>query len=228
MKKNAGGKLITYMLWPLLLTGLWLIMDVTLLFVSRKAALIGIIATVVYFAAVLIMLLLRRKRILRDYIAFSACYDDVESKLLTEMDIPYAVLDGESEVLWCNKAFSFVCGKKGLGMNFRELLPDVKAYTLPKHESDERTYRTRIGGKVYKIVMRAQETPEFDAQLKRISRGAGVKLTKTVSAFLYDETELTALRQENYDSRLVFGLLYIDNYDEVLDSYEEVNVHERD
>ena len=32
MKKNAGGKLITYMLWPILLTALWLITDVALLF----------------------------------------------------------------------------------------------------------------------------------------------------------------------------------------------------
>ena len=221
MKKSASGKLISYMLWPLLLTGVWLVVDVTLLFVNKKAALIAIIATVLYFAAALVMFILRRKRVLRDYIAFSASYDDVESRLLTELDIPYAVLDGESEVLWCNNAFSLVCGK-GVGTNFRDLIPDVKAYTLPKHESDERAYRSRINGKVYKIVMRAQETPEFDAQLKRIARGAKVKLTKTVSAFLYDETELTALRQENYDSRLVFGLLYIDNYDEVLDSYEEV------
>ena len=221
MKKSASGKLISYMLWPLLLTGVWLVVDVTLLFVNKKAALIAIIATVLYFAAALVMFIVRRKRVLRDYIAFSASYDDVESRLLTELDIPYAVLDGESEVLWCNNAFSLVCGK-GVGTNFRDLIPDVKAYTLPKHESDERAYRSRINGKVYKIVMRAQETPEFDAQLKRIARGAKVKLTKTVSAFLYDETELTALRQENYDSRLVFGLLYIDNYDEVLDSYEEV------
>ena len=221
MKKSASGKLISYMLWPLLLTGVWLVVDVTLLFVNKRAAVIAIIATVLYFAAALVMFIVRRKRVLRDYIAFSASYDDVESRLLTELDVPYAVLDGESEVLWCNNAFSLVCGK-GVGTNFRDLIPDVKAYTLPKHESDERAYRSRINGKVYKIVMRGQETPEFDAQLKRIARGAKVKLTKTVAVFLYDETELTALRQENYDSRLVFGLLYIDNYDEVLDSYEEV------
>ena len=224
MKKNASGKLITYMLWPVLLTGWWLIVDVVLFLVtrSRRALVIGVCATVLYLGAVLAMFLIRRKRILRDYIAFSAGYDEVESRLLTEMDIPYAVLDSESEILWCNKAFSFVCGHKGIGMNFRDLMPEIKAYTLPKHESEERSYHSRINGKMYKIVMRSQETPEFDAQLKRISRGAKVKLTRTVSAFLYDETELTALRQENSDIRLVFGLLYIDNYDEVLDSYEEV------
>ena len=55
MKKNAGGKLITYMLWPILLTALWLITDVALLFVSRKAAAIGIGATLLYFAAALVM-----------------------------------------------------------------------------------------------------------------------------------------------------------------------------
>ena len=222
MKKNARGKLIPYMMWPMFLTGWWLIVDICLIFVSRKAAIIGFAATVVYFAATLSMFLLRRKRILQDYIAFSAGYSDVEKQLLKEMDIPCAVIDQESGIVWANRAFGAVCGHKCLGENFRDMLADVKAYSLPKHGSDERIYRSKIGAKSFKIVMRAMESEDFDSQLKSITRGTGVKVTAAISVLLFDETELSALRQENYDSRMIFGLLYIDNYEEVLESYEEV------
>ncbi len=222
MRKTAKGKLIPYMMWPLVLTAWWLLIDALLLLVSEKAALIGLVATVLYFAATFAMYLLRRRSILKDYVAFSMDYGDVQTKLLGDLELPYAVLDSDGDILWRNTSFDGACGRATSGMNFRDLVPDVKAYSLPKHEAEERVYRAKINGRMYKVVMRSQDSPEFDSQLRAISKATSVKLQKTVSVYLFDETEVTALRQENYDSRLVFGLLYIDNYDEVLEGFEEV------
>ena len=222
MKKYARGKLIPYLFWPLLLTAWWIVISLLLLLVGKQAMAIGLAGTVVYFVAALTMYLLRKKNILRDYISFSMDYGDVQTQQLREMTLPYAVLDSDGVVLWNNNAFDKTCGGKSVGESFRELLPDVKAFSLPKHSDEERTYRAKLGGRDYRIVMRAQENPEFENQLKTIGRSTSVKLQKTVAVYLFDETEVTALRQENYDSRLIFGLLYIDNYDEVLESFEEV------
>ena len=40
--------------------------------------------------------------------------------------------------------------------------------------------------------------------------------------YLFDETELNRYIRENEEQRLVAGLVYIDNYDEALDSIEDV------
>lgn len=40
--------------------------------------------------------------------------------------------------------------------------------------------------------------------------------------YLFDETELQHCRQENLDQKQVSALVYIDNYDEALDSIEDV------
>ena len=93
MKRNARGKLIPYMMWPLFLTVWWLIIAAALLFFSEKAAITVLIATILYFAATLVMYLVRRKSILKDYINFSMDYGDMQTRLLNDLELPYAVLD---------------------------------------------------------------------------------------------------------------------------------------
>ena len=38
---------------------------------------------------------------------------------------------------------------------------------------------------------------------------------------IFDVTELAQFKQENYEQKPVVGLLYMDNYDEVMDSVED-------
>ena len=87
MKNKARGKLISYMMWPMLLTGWWLVVDAVLFAINEKAAWISLGATLVFFAATLVMYLLRRRSILRDYVSFSLDYSDVSSQLLRERTV---------------------------------------------------------------------------------------------------------------------------------------------
>ena len=43
-----------------------------------------------------------------------------------------------------------------------------------------------------------------------------------IAVYLQDVTELNKCIRENEEQRLVAGLIYIDNYDELIDSVEEV------
>ena len=43
-----------------------------------------------------------------------------------------------------------------------------------------------------------------------------------IALYLFDNTELNHYIQENQDQKMVPGLIYLDNYDEALDSVEEV------
>ena len=43
-----------------------------------------------------------------------------------------------------------------------------------------------------------------------------------IAMYLYDETEIIRLQKDNADQKLIQGLLYIDNYEEALESIDEV------
>ena len=43
-----------------------------------------------------------------------------------------------------------------------------------------------------------------------------------IALYMRDVTELNSYIRENEDQRLIAGLIYIDNYDEVMESVEEV------
>lgn len=43
-----------------------------------------------------------------------------------------------------------------------------------------------------------------------------------IAMYLYDETELKEYIQKNEDNKLVIALAYLDNYDEALESVEDV------
>ncbi len=45
---------------------------------------------------------------------------------------------------------------------------------------------------------------------------------KLMAVYLFDETEILRYRQEITDEQMVAGLIYLDNYDEALESVEEV------
>jgi c-di-AMP phosphodiesterase-like protein len=65
-------------------------------------------------------------------------------------------------------------------------------------------------------------SPEFDESLEVIQSVDGDNESKLIGVYLYDETEINVLRKENFDQQMIIGLLYIDNYDEVLETIDEV------
>lgn len=222
-KQKAKGKLKIYLLWPVLLTVLWLAVGCILFAVNKNAAWLVLGVTVLYFASVISMYLLRRKYILKDYVEFSMDYGQLQRKMLQELRLPYGMVDADGMLLWCNDEFSAISRREKAGYEIRELLPEVKAFSLPKHDMEDRIYHAVINGRNYQVALRMMETPEFDEEIEKLgfldSRG---NTEKMIAVYLYDETDIVLLKQENYDRRMIMGLLYLDNYDEVLESVEEV------
>lgn len=71
--------------------------------------------------------------------------------------------------------------------------------------------------------------PRFCAQdsfTDILHESSSIELTEKVQylqvIYLFDETQLTRYRIENQEMQMVPALVYIDNYDEVLDTVEEV------
>ena len=221
--KFGKERLAVYLLWPFLLGALFVVVSVAAFFVSRQAGTMLFLTTAIYYAAAIFLFLHHKSNLLRDYTDFALDYYKVQHKLLEELETPYAILNSEGSVIWSNDRF-YEISHRHRGYSLRELMPDVKAFSLPKQTGDDRSYRTVIGDRSYLVRMKMMDSQNLreDLESKKIMNPEGTKVDSMIAVFLFDETEIRLLKQENYDNRLICGLLYIDNYDEVLEAVDEV------
>ena len=213
------GKLKSYTRIPLLLTLLFAAMDVWMYFLNTMAGILCTAFVAVYFVVVLIVYRRNKPIILNELIDFATQYGTVQKRLLDEFEIPYAMMDHAGKLLWMNKQFSELSGKeKSYHKSVATIFPQITRELLEKEEllelqieKDERVYRASIC-KIHFAEMLGESS----------SIETGAKEQFLLVMYLFDETMLTKYRIENQEMQKVPALVYIDNYDEVLDSVEEV------
>ncbi len=214
------GRLKIYLQAFLFLGVALALLTVLIFFVDYKAGFLLSLFVVLYFAVNFLLLYHNKNIILNELISFATQYGQIQKKLLKELDLPHALLDDSGRIIWVNNAFEDVtyqnkCMRKAVN----QLFPAVTKDKLPldREESeveiiyDERNFLVRLK----KISLREMiensdiiEADEYEGFL--------------IALYLFDETALKYALQENDDQSLAVGLIYIDNYDEALDSIEEV------
>ena len=223
MKKTKikyKGKLKSYMQWPVVFLVIMAIMNVVVYTVSIRAGFVvsGFLALFVVLS--LLLIFRHRPLILNDLISFATQYGQVQKTLLDEFSIPYALLDSDGRLIWMNEEFSLTVGKdKDYRKNIQTLFPEIHSGTMP-------------GLKGVKEIEIHYEDRNFCARLQRVSVQSleeAVNIIEipqdrnyVIALYLFDNTELNHYIQENQDQKMVPGLIYLDNYDEALDSVEEV------
>ncbi|NLL00854.1 MAG: DHH family phosphoesterase [Clostridiales bacterium] len=224
-KLRLNSALKVYLLWPVYLTLLLLIMNLVIYVIDKKAGYVmsGFIA--VYFILALSNFYFKRHKIATELVRYAMDFAQVQKRLLKEMAIPYALLDVDARLQWGNNEFvDLFHGKKVIGHSISSLLPSITEESLPKAEVDE-VVHISLNNRNYKVVLRKIISPNFDEDANWSfyeSENAWETDNALIAMFLFDETEIIALQKENKEQKLIVGLLYIDNYDEALDSIDEV------
>ena len=223
MKKTnikLKGKLRRYLNWPLYLTIVLILMDVAMYAqdIQMGAEFSGFI--VLYVIIVLISNRRNRPLLINELVNFATQYGTVQKQLLNDFEIPYALLDYNSRFLWMNEKFTEITGKdKNYHKSVTTVFPSLTKDILQKSEAvgsinvmlDDRNYRISMK-RIY-----------FDSVTKDSAIVAINDSDEYLTAiYLFDETELNRYIRENEEQKLVAGLIYIDNYEEALDSIEDV------
>ena len=220
MKENmkVRGQLKWYLAWPLLLSLFLMFANVAVLLVSWQAACMMLPFTITYIAMSAWLRVYSRKRVLGGLVEFSAEYAWIQKQLLTEMALPYALADDDGRIVWMNQAFQEIIAlEKGTRKNLLSLFPEVKKTDLAV---DNETAQVHTSFGEYKFRLDLQ--PIFVSGTEEEDIEALVSRQKLLAVYLFDETEILRYRQEITDERMVAGLIYLDNYDEALESVEEV------
>ena len=223
MKKTnikLKGKLRRYLNWPLYLTIVLILMDVAMYAqdIQMGAEFSGFI--VLYVIIVLISNKRNRPLLINELVNFATQYGTVQKQLLNDFEIPYALLDYNSRFLWMNEKFTEITGKdKNYHKSVTTVFPSLTKDILQKSEAVE-SINVMLDDRNYRISMKRIY---FDSVTKDSAIVAINDSDEYLTAiYLFDETELNRYIRENEEQKLVAGLIYIDNYEEALDSIEDV------
>ncbi len=219
-KLKFKGKIITHLIYPMILGVLCLIAGLYVYTVNMTAGLILIISAGIFIITTLVMYFVHKPIVMRDLIEFSVDYAQVQKGLLRDLAVPYGLVDTEGNLLWTNKEIEIVLGSEvSRQRNVCDIFSEITIDTL-KLEEGSRECHIKYNNRDYRV-----ECKRIDA--KNVFNATKVLAIEEeedylVAMYFFDETEIKKLQKENSDQKLVAGLIYIDNYEEALGSVEDV------
>ena len=123
-----------------------------------------------------------------------------------DLDIPYALMDKNGIIAWRNRAFNALVQRdRQAKKDINAMFENISEYDIG-NITDKADFHGEYQEKKYRI---------------RITR-LYVEESFVYTVCLFDETDLTELKIQKDNSKLVIGLMYMDNYDEAMESVEEV------
>lgn len=224
MKKRIRlkGRMKTYIEFTIYLGFLLCAVDAAVCMIDFRAGLLLGFFVLFYFAVTLALYFYNKPIIMNELISFATEYGQIQRKLLREMELPYALLDDAGKVIWTNIAFENVVHQpKGYNKSVTGLFPTITRDRLPDDSGlDEAQYELEHDGCEYVVKFKKISLKEMAEHSDMIDvEGYNGYL---IAMYLFDETALHIALKEVDDQSLAVGMIYLDNYEEALESVEEV------
>ena len=216
---KPSGRLNSIFLWPVGLGILLVLLDILLCFVSSVAASIVAVFIVIYAFVCAMMICYFRPRIIKEIVEFSSNYSQVQRQLLYELSIPYCLLDNKGNILWMNASMQASINRKNdLNKNISTIIPELSANVFRNFE-DFKEIRVAFNDRDYRVEMK-----RISADI--ITQGVNILAidynSSLVAMYMFDERDINQYIQKIRDERFVVGLVYIDNYEDALESVDDV------
>lgn len=216
------GRMKSYLQASLYLGFLLAVVDILVYMLDYRAGLVLTAFLIFYFAIVLSMMLYNKPVIMNELISFATQYGQIQRRLLRDLELPHALLDDTGRIIWTNIAFEHITHQdKGYRKSITTLFPSITKDKLPGCDGETET-ECQVD----------YENGNYLAKLKKISLKEMAENSDIIEAkgydgylialYLFDETALQIALQEVDNQSLAVALIYLDNYDEALESVEEV------
>ncbi|MCM1267754.1 MAG: DHH family phosphoesterase [Bacteroidales bacterium] len=217
------GRMKSYLQSSLYLGFLLAVVDIMIYMLDYRAGLVLTAYLVFYIAIVLAMMLYNKPIIINELISFATQYGQIQRRLLRDLELPHALLDDSGKIIWTNIAFEKLTHQeKGYHKSVTSLFSTITKDKLPGQEDAGDEVECRV----------EYENGNYLAKLKKISLKEMAENSDIIEAqgydgylialYLFDETALQIALKEVDDQSLAVALIYLDNYEEALESVEEV------
>ena len=220
-KVRLTGQLKLYMELPAVMAFLLAALNIWIYRLDRRVGFLMLFFVLIYIFMVGYLYIYSKSIVMKDLVEFAAQYGIVQNVLLKELAIPYAILLDDGKAVWMNEQFERVLGGKPKGDAYiSKYIPELNVSIFPRQEGDVVEIEVYHADKEYRAELRRVSVEGF-AETEKLLEMPEEK-EYLIAVYLQDVTELNRYIKENEQQRLVAGLIYIDNYDEVVDSVEEV------
>ncbi len=218
-KVKIKGHLRSYLQTSLVLGIALAFVNVGIYFLDIEAGICVSGFLLIYLITMFILLYRNKSTIMNEFISFATQYGQIQRTLLRDLELPHVLMDDDGRIIWMNAAFEQVIHRE---KSYRKPISTVFSVVTKDKLDFEQDAEMEI---VY-------EEHEYIFKMKRISikevldnsdiiESAGNE-NFLIAGYLFDETALKRALRERDEQSVAVGMIYIDNYDEALESVEEV------
>ena len=218
-KLRLKGRLKFYLSWPLLMIIVIAGITTATFFYDFDASIFMLAFLAFYTLATCLIYLLIRTNIVADIAKFAVGYRRIQNTLLKELPVPYGVFLADGKMTWSNDQFKEIFPREKKLKYIQKLIPEIKKEGFPKEEDQEVHLEISHKGKDYLVTLQKNSIKDFtetDKIFKMVD-----EQDFFITIHLKDVTEINAYIRTNQEEQLVAGLIYIDNYEDVMESIEE-------
>lgn len=204
--RKAQEKLRTYLRWPIFPAVLSILMAVLICVSNWETSLLVFLLALISGSICLRFYAVSGAEINQAMIGFSAATDSMQARLADRLDICYGLLDRTGTFSYRNAALTeLLAAEHRTSQQLEDLFPELTREELAKI-AESADYHLSLGALRLRVrIVREQIDTE-----------------SVFAVYFYDETALLKLREEEESRRLTAGLLYLDNYEEAMESVDEV------
>lgn len=205
-ERKAQEKLRNYLRWPIFPAVLSILMAVLICVANWETGLLVFLLALICGGICLRLYAVSGAEIYRAMIGFSAATDSMQARLAENLDLCYALLDRSGAFSYQNTAMTALLAAQHKNpRRLDELFPELDPEELAKI-TESADYHLSLG--------------ELRLRVRLVREKLGND--KVFALYFYDETALLKLREEEESRRLTAGLLYLDNYEEAMESVDDV------
>jgi c-di-AMP phosphodiesterase-like protein len=222
-KTKVKGFLKAYLQWPFAMASIMVLMNVVVYQYNPRIGKIVAIFVAIAVIISVVMYIYGKSRIIQDLIQFASQYGSIQESLLREINIPYAILMEDGRIAWTNDKFLEIIGHEGRlrGTNYlKTYFPEITRNDFPKETESTSVVEFTYEDKDFRARISLVSVENFSKNEKLLQLPTDREYF--IAVYLEDITELSRSLKENEEARMVAGLIYIDNYDEVIESVEDV------
>ena len=219
--KKTKRQLQWYRQWPILIAIVWAMMTVAGFAIDAKAGYVISAFFTVYIIVLLILYFHDKTLVLNTMGNLGEAYGFMHNALLTELKVPYAVMLDDGKIVWANEHFTKIFEEESIVNQYLSgYVHELNRSIFPKEEDASVELDVRYGDRDFIATLTKIDVKKLQSVDGVLGLPKGRDCFVTIS--LADVTELHHYIRENEGQRLVSGLIYFDNFEEVMESVEEV------
>ena len=219
-KIKLNGKIKSIMFWPLVLWLLLAAMNGAVYWVNYRAGLLASLFLILYLVLWMGLYYYHKNKVLTELIKFSMVFSRVENIMLNKLVCPFGILDSAGNLIWMNQAMDMLFQDKRK-KNISVFFPEVTSQFL----DGLRSFKTeeisaRYHACDYRILMHRIDFDHIAMESDIIAKPN--QYDSFAAVYLFDETNLNEALQTTENEKPVMGLIYLDNYEEALETVDEI------